>query len=220
LGQEIIPVNKPSSTVAGSELAVTKPDGYTIMINSSGMLTNLPYLQKPSYDPLVDIVPVVQVGILTNIFAVRSDFPANSFKEFVEYARKNPQKKISCGIATAGFGTDLGMRIVSMQEKVDIAVVPTGSSAALVTALLGGHVAAIGGSVPGLMPQVKAGKVKILASTADKRMDFEPNVPTLFELGYKQGILNEVYMISALRELHQPVIKKLEGAVLQSDSGT
>ena len=212
LNQEIIPVNKPGAggAVAVAVLASSKPDGYTILGATTSALTVVPQLESVSYDPLKDVVPIIHFGTFHQAIVVRADSPLKSFKDLIEFARKNPGKA-NLGIVGVGNPPHLDFELVKMQEKVDIAVIPFGGAAPAITALLGGHVTAAGVGASGWMPNYKAGKVRILATTTEKRII--PDVPALREFGYPYyGISTECYFMAAPKGIPESIVKKLEGA--------
>lgn len=213
LGQEIIPVNKTGGggAVAAGILANSKGDGYTLLGCTSGTFTNIPHLESVPYDPIKDFIPIIQYGSLISTILVRSDSPHKSFKDLIDFARKNPGK-VSYGYPGVGTSPHLAMEHVILEEKVNIAMVPFEGSTPGMTALLGGHVSACGTSTSGCMAHLKAGKVKVLATTGDKRIEVLPDVPTLHELGYPYGVLLEMYLIMGPKGIPPAVIKTLEGA--------
>ena len=217
IGQEIIPVNRAGGggAVAAGILASSKGDGYTLLACTNGCFTTTPQLESVPYDPLKDLVPIIQFGSLTSAIVVRSDSPHKSFKELIDFARKNPGK-VSYGFPGVGTAPHLAIEHVILEEKVDIATVPFEGATPALTALLGGHVTACGVSTSGFLPHLKAGKVKVLATTGEKRIDVVPDAPTLYELGYPYGVLMDTYLILGPKGTPPAVINTLEGAVLKA----
>jgi tripartite-type tricarboxylate transporter receptor subunit TctC len=213
LGQELIPVNKSGGggAVPVGILANTEGDGYTISAQNSSALTNAPHLEAVSYNPLTDITPIIQFGVLIPIYVVRSDSPFNSFKELVEFAKKNPGK-VSLGHTGVGTVPHLVMELVKLEEKVNIITVPFAGGPPAMAALLGGHVTVCGTSINSAMSNIRAGKIKAIGITAGKRAAALPNVPTLAEQGFPYGVLIEMYLILGPKGMAPPVVKKLENA--------
>jgi putative tricarboxylic transport membrane protein len=212
LGQEVIPVNKPGAggAVAVGILASSKGDGYTLLAHTTSSLTVIPHLESVAYDPIKDLGPVVHFGTFYCGIIVRADSPYKSFKDLIEYARTNPGKA-SFGIVGVGNAPHLDIELVLQQEKVNMPVVPLGGGPPAMTALLGGHVTAIGVGASAWIPSFKAGKVKALATTTEKRI--LPDVPALHEFGYPfYNLSTEYYLISAPKNTPAPVVAKLEGA--------
>ena len=217
LGQEIIPMNKTGGggAVAAGILANSKGDGYTLLSCTNGAFTTAPQLESVPYDPLKDLVPMIQFGSLTTGIMVRSDSPFKSFKEFIDFARKNPGK-LSYGFPGVGTAPHLAIEHVMLEEKVNIATVPYEGAVPSLTALLGGHVSACGTSTSGFLQHLKAGKVRVLATTGEKRIEVVPDAPTLFELGYPYGVLMDFYLITGPKGIPPAVTKTLEGAFLKA----
>ena len=213
LGQEIVPVNKPGGggAVTAGILASSKADGHTIMANVSSALTNAPHLESVNYDPVKDFSFIYQYGNLISIYVVRSDSPFKSFKEFIEFGRKNPGK-LSIGTPGVGTSPHLAMELLKLREKIDIATIPFGGSAPALTALLGGHISAVGTSTPSAVPHIKAAKMRALAITGETRNEATQDVPTLKELGYPYGVFIEVFFIAAPKGTPPAIVGKLEEA--------
>lgn len=212
LGQEVIPVNRPGAggAVAVGILASSKSDGYTVLAHTTSSLTVIPYLESVSYDPLKDVVPIVHFGTFHCGIVVRADSPHKSFKDLIDFARKNPGKA-SFGIVGAGNAPHLDIALVIQQEKLNMPVVPFGGGPPALTALLGGHVTAIGVGASAWIPSFKAGKVRVLATTTEKRIFLD--VPALHEFGYPfYNLSTEYYLISAPKNTPASVLTKLEGA--------
>jgi tripartite-type tricarboxylate transporter receptor subunit TctC len=94
LGQEIVPVNKPGGggAVGTGILASSKGDGYTVLATTDHPLTTIPFMESLPYDPVKDLIPIIQYGSLKSLNVVRSDSPHKSFKEVIDFARRNPGK--------------------------------------------------------------------------------------------------------------------------------
>ncbi len=208
LGQPLMVLNKPgaSGSVMMSLLATAKPDGYTIGI-TPGSLTVTPYIQQVTYDLTKDFTYLVALTTYTENFTVLAESPWKTFKDLVEYARQNPKK---VRIGTSGFGTSpsVMVNVVGKQAGVDWIEIPFKSNGEVNTALLGGHIEV--GAVSGEnIPQVRAGRLRLLALAIDERIKEFPEVPTLRELGYDFVALSYCG-IAGPKGLPEPVIKKLE----------
>jgi tripartite-type tricarboxylate transporter receptor subunit TctC len=213
LGQEIVPINKPGAggAVAAGIMASSKGDGYTILADVSAALTNAPHMETVNFDPLKDFVFLFQYGVLIPIYVVPSESPHKSFKDAIEFARKNPGK-FSVGTPGVGTSPHLAMDLIKSKEKVDVAVIPFAGSAPAMTSLLGGHISCVGTSTPTAIPHIKANKVRAIAITSEQRDEATPGVPTLKELGYTYAVLEEVFFLAAPKGTPPAVAKKLEDA--------
>jgi tripartite-type tricarboxylate transporter receptor subunit TctC len=210
LGQDVTPVNRTGGggSVGVGILASAKGDGYTLMSGPSSAITNSPHIESVPYDPLKDIVPIIQFGEARAAIVVRSDSPFNSLKDLIDFARKNPGK-VTSGHNGVGSSLHLITEYLNLEEKVNIITVPFAGSTPAVTALLGGHISAcaLGNT---FLPYYKSGKVKVLAAYAEKRIEDVPNAPTLRELGYRGYPGEEVMAIIAPKGTPGAIIDKLE----------
>jgi tripartite-type tricarboxylate transporter receptor subunit TctC len=211
LGKPIIIENRAGGggTVAYALVANAKPDGYTLCGGVSTGIVRAPQMQKVTFKPLKSFAPLIAYAGPYNGIVVKADAPWKTFKEMVEYAKKNTNK-IKYG--TGGIGTAMhhAMAFVEHQDGIKWIHVPYKGNADALTALLGGHVdvASVG---PEWVPFVKSGTMRILAVTEEKRNPNFADVPTLKDLGY--DFANEtVFCIVGPAGLPPDITKKLENA--------
>ena len=211
LGKPIIIENRAGGggTVAYALVANAKPDGYTLCGGVSTGIVRAPQMQKVTFKPLKSFTPLIAYAKPYNGIVVKNDAPWKTFKELIEYAKKNPNK-IKYG--TGGIGTAMhhAMAFVEHQDGIKWIHVPYKGNADALTALLGGHVdvASVG---PEWVPFVKSGTMRLLAVTEEKRNPNFADVPTLKDLGY--DFANEtVFCIVGPAGLPADIAKKLEAA--------
>ena len=188
LKQPVIVENKPGAgtAIAAEAAAKAAPDGYTLSLAPTGQLTVLPHLNKKiPYDPFRDFAPVSIVASVPYVLAASAATPANSVKDQVAIAKKEPGKLSysSCGNGTL---CHLSGELFKSLTHTDLLHVPYKGSAPAVTALLGGEVNLAFDTLTVLAPQIKAGKVKGLAITGKARSSLIPNVPSAAEAGLAQ----------------------------------
>lgn len=188
LKQPVIVENKPGAgtAIAAEAAAKAAPDGYTLSLAPTGQLTVLPHLNKKiPYDPFRDFAPVSIVASVPYVLAASAATPANSVKDLVAIAKKEPGKLSysSCGNGTL---CHLSGELFKSLTHTDLLHVPYKGSAPAVTALLGGEVNLAFDTLTVLAPQIKAGKVKGLAITGKARSSLIPNVPSAAEAGLAQ----------------------------------
>ncbi|MFH1079687.1 MAG: tripartite tricarboxylate transporter substrate binding protein [Pseudomonadota bacterium] len=190
LGQPITCVNKTGGggTVMLSLLKNQKPDGYTIGVLPDSALTRTPHILNVEYS-FKDFDYIMKYGLYTMFCVVNGDSPYKTFKDFVEYARKNPGK-VSYATPGAMEAGALALYYVGKIEKVQWNMVPFPGSAEGMVALFGKHVDAWSdaGGAETHMAEVKAGKLRVLAAYMGSRSPALPDVPTLKELGYDFAI--------------------------------
>jgi tripartite-type tricarboxylate transporter receptor subunit TctC len=211
LGKPIIIENKAGGggTVAYALVANAKPDGYTLCGGVSTGIVRAPQMQKVTFKPLKSFTPLIAYAGPYNGIVVKSDAPWKTFKELVEYAKKNPNK-VKYG--TGGIGTAMhhAMAFIEHQDGIKWIHIPYKGNADAMTALLGGHVdvASVG---PEWVPFVRSGTMRVLVVTEEKKNPNYPDVPTLKELGY--DFANEtVFCIVGPAGLPSDVQSKLENA--------
>ena len=201
LNQTILVDNKSGATgsIGATFVARAAPDGYTIGYGTFDLAIN-PLVRDLPYDPLKDLTPVTQLSNLWEILVAPAEAPYNTFAEFVEYAKKNPDK-INFGTTGAASAGHLSGELLKKATKLEMTHIPFKGGGPGVAAAIGGQVSvywATGGSA---MPSIKAGRLKALAVSAPTRMPSLPNVPTFNELGYPTLNTNEWTASSFQREL-------------------
>ena len=183
LGQPIVIENKPGAgAIVGADfVAKAKPDGYTWLIGAAGVVTNsmirkdLPYADA-------DLVPVGMIAVAPSVIVVNPSVPANNLKEFVAWAKTK-----SGGIdwATAGGGSTPHFVAEMLRESgIDIVIVPYKSGSEGVTAVLSNNVSATSEASIVVLPQIKAGKLKAIATTYSRRISSYDTLPTAKEQGF------------------------------------
>jgi tripartite-type tricarboxylate transporter receptor subunit TctC len=182
LGQPFIVTNKAEGggTVAVSLLAREKGDGYHIGSCQSYNLTLMPHLLKVTYK-IDDFAPIISFATIPSVIAVRVDSGWNTFKDFIEYAKKNPGK-ITYSLSGVNSMYYVCMETIRHKEGIKWTAMPYPSGNPYIP-LLGGHVQATS-SGPTVLPNVKSGELRVLAVMNPKRWKAMPEVPTLKELGY------------------------------------
>jgi len=220
LGKAVVVVNRPggAGAVGYTEGMQAKPDGY-ILTAAVTPLTILPHQVKTAFT-YKNFEPILNVVDDPSMFLVRSDAPWKSLKEFLDYARKNPDM-ITVGNAGAGGGVHLVALAFEKAAGVKFNHIPFAGGGPAVTAILGGHVNAVSVSPPEGISHVQAGKLKIIALFANKRLEMFPDVATVSEQGINfvmgmwrgliapQGTPPEV-----IKKLHDAFKKGMEDPVL------
>ncbi len=182
LGQPWVVENRPGAgTLLGAgAVAKSPPDGYQLMVATSTTLGISPVLYENTPFRIADLTGVAMIGTVTLLLVARPDFPAASASELVAAVRAKPG---GYNFASPGSGTvhHLLMEMLKAQEQLQVTHVPYQGSGQALTDLMSGRIdfmlidASIG------MPQVRAGKVKLLAIAAPRRSALAPDTPTLME---------------------------------------
>ncbi|HVL57025.1 MAG TPA: tripartite tricarboxylate transporter substrate binding protein BugD [Burkholderiaceae bacterium] len=213
-GASIIVENKPGAggTIAATDVARAAPDGHRILIYHIGMSTAPALYRKLPFDPLKDFAYIGLVNEVPMTLLTRANLPVKDVKELIGYIKANKDKVT---LANAGLGAASHLCGLLFQSAIqqDITTVPYKGTAPALTDLMGGQVDILCDQSTNTMPQIKAGKVKVLAVTASKRMEALPDVPTAAEAGlpgFELGIWHGLY---APAKTPKPVVERLTQAL-------
>jgi tripartite-type tricarboxylate transporter receptor subunit TctC len=221
LGQKIIPNNKPGAgTVLGTDFAIrSKNDGYTLLYGSNSGFAYAPASNPEvvKYDPLRDGEPLGLHYFSPMTITVRADAPWKTFAELVDYTKKNPGK---VRVSTMGVGSvpHFVLELIQSITGAQFTHVPFEGGESIITAVLGGHVEATCDTLPKVKAHAESGKMRILLSTNKTAMF--PNVPTITELGYKQGLPGAWLSMYAPAGIPEDVRKVLVPAVEKAVKNT
>jgi tripartite-type tricarboxylate transporter receptor subunit TctC len=210
LGQPVIVVNRVggSGTVGTAAWIASKPDGYTIGTMGQSPFIVTPHLIKLSYHPIKDVEPIIQYGINNFAVSVRYDSPFMTFKDAIEYARKNPGV-LTFGTSGVNSVVHITIEKIGRIENVEMVHVPFKGGPEAITAAMGGHVAMAAGDISSSL--LKAKKLRLLAIFPDQRWDEFPEIPTMKDLGYNIPIPYFVGL-GAPKGTPEPIMNRLEDA--------
>jgi tripartite-type tricarboxylate transporter receptor subunit TctC len=186
-GQPVVVEARPGAggNIGTDLVAKAAPDGHTILVAFTAPITVNPTLfgDRIPYDAQKDLAPITLAVTTPQFFTVHPSVPASNAAEFIAYAKKNPGK-LSYASVSIGSASHLTMEMLKSAAGIDLTHVPYKGSAPAVTDLLGGQVHA-SMLVPGnVLPHLKSGKLKVLATTGRKRFSGTPDIPTLIEAGF------------------------------------
>jgi tripartite-type tricarboxylate transporter receptor subunit TctC len=183
VGQTFVVENRPGAggNIGMDSVAKAAPDGYTLLFAAGSLAINVSLYSKLPFDPVKDFQPIIHVCSVTGILVVHPSVPAASAAQFIELARSQPGK---LNFASAGSGTviHLAGEMFKSMANVDLVHVPYKGSGPALADLLGGQVQAMFANMPGTLQHVRAGKLRVLAVTSEKRSELLPDVPALSEL--------------------------------------
>jgi tripartite-type tricarboxylate transporter receptor subunit TctC len=190
------------------------PDGYTIMVASIGVYAVNPVLQKSlPYDPSKDFDLLTVAVRAPNVLVAPPSFAPNNVAELIAYLKKNPEK-VTFASSGAGSSDHLTAALFWQQTKTNGIHVPYKGGAPAITDLLGGHADVSFQNINVVLNHIKAGKLKALAVTGDKRAAILPQVPTLAEAGVKNVDVYSWQAVAAPRGLPANVKVKLHDAIV------
>jgi tripartite-type tricarboxylate transporter receptor subunit TctC len=173
-------------------VAKAKPDGYTIAISSAGALTISPSMEKVAYDTLKDLQPITLVAKVPEMLVVASNVPANDMKELIALAKAHPGK---LNFASSGPGSlpHLAGELLKLTAKIQIVHVPYRGAAPAVNDLLSQQVQMAFLDLPVLLPQIKVGSLRAIATGSPERAPTAAEVPTTREAGMPDLIVENWY---------------------------
>ncbi|MCO8250894.1 MULTISPECIES: tripartite tricarboxylate transporter substrate binding protein [Comamonas] len=184
LGQHVIVENRAgAATQAGSAVvAKAAPDGYTLLMGTANLATNVPLFRKLPYDVRTDFAPISLVTKVPVYLFVNTASPLRSAKEIAPKSKANPD---GLSWASAGVGSipNLAGEMFRMQTQARMTHIPYKGSSESVISLVGGQTAFAFDNLPPFAAQVRAGKVMPIAVAQAQRSPLTPDVPTLQELG-------------------------------------
>jgi tripartite-type tricarboxylate transporter receptor subunit TctC len=217
LGQPVIVENRGGGggSIGATLMAKADPDGYTL-----GIATVSTHAVNPAcnpdlpYDPIKDFVPITNLARTPNVLAVNPKFPAQNYKEFLAYVKKNPGKFGYATSGTCGIAHMLGEQFKSATGTFIIHVPYRGSGPAL-NDVLGGQVDMLFDNLPSSLPHIQAGKLRAIAVSWPKRLEALPNVPTFGELGLQQVNGPAWYGLVAPAKTPDDIIRKIHAAAVK-----
>ena len=182
LGQQFIVENKPGAgnNIATEAVINSPPDGYTLLFVNPANGINTSLYKKLSFNFPRDIAPVAGIARVPNVMEVNPNVPANTVAEFIAYAKANPNK---VNLASSGNGTSVHLsgELFMAMTGVKLTHVPYRGSAPALTDMIAGQVQVLFDNLPSSIEHVRAGKLRALAVTTEKRSEALPDVPTVAE---------------------------------------
>lgn len=216
IGQPVIIENKPGAGGAiGAEYVAAAPaDGYTLLMGTIGALASDISIQKVRYDPIKDFIPVTLVGQQDMALCVAVDSSAKNIGDLLRIARSRPQP-ITFGVAGRGAGGALSSYMFSQSAGIPMLDVQYKGSAPAMTDLIAGRLDFMFLSTATAAPSLQSNKLRVLATTGNKRTRLLPDVPTLQEAGFKDYLLTNWYGLVAPARTPPTVIQSLNSALRQ-----
>lgn len=187
LGKPVIVENRTGAAgnIGGAAVATAKPDGYTLLFGTPSPIAMNKLMYKGlTYDSEKDFTPIILVARSPLMITTRLDFPAKTFAELIDYAKKNPGK-VTVGNPGQGTLGHIAAELIQQFAGVTMTTVPYRGTVPLMTDLLGGQVDVAMDFMPNYVPQVAKKKLNAIAVTTSRRAPQLPDVPTVQEVGFK-----------------------------------
>lgn len=214
LGTKVVITVKPgAATILGTDaLAKSKKDGYTLgYLSASGLVyTRVTHPETFPYDADKDLEPLGLHLFVPLTAAVAGNSPFKTLNELIDYAKKNPGKLRASLIGVGGID-HFNLEVMQAMTGAKFTVVPFKGGESVITAVMGGHVDLTFDAFGKIIPHHEAGEMRILLSS--KKVNGYPNIPTMTELGYKQGLLSTWFSFWGPSGLPGDVKKRLVAAI-------
>jgi tripartite-type tricarboxylate transporter receptor subunit TctC len=209
LGKQVIVENHGGAGgLVGSEMvAKAPPDGYTLMPIAAFFATN-PAFYKLPFDPLKDFAPIAKLGTGTMVLVVHPSVPANSLKELIALAKQKPGQLIFATSGAGGF-QHLVAELLKSMAGIDVKIVQFKGGGPASVDLLGGHSQIGISTLAQMLPHIKSGKLKVLATCGLKRSTVLPDVPTVAESGVPGYEASAWWGIVAPAGVPAPIVDRL-----------
>src|SRR5262249_10627789 len=218
LGQPAVVENKPGANgaIAAGFVAKSDPAGYTILVGSVGGFSIKPApFQGLRYNPVRDFAPITLAVTTPNVLITKPALAANSMKELVDYAKKNPDKLSYCSSGT-GSSDHLTAELLNQVAGISAVHVPYKGGAACQTDIMGGQVDISFQNLGAVTNYIRGNRMKALAVTAKARNPQLPNVPTTAEGGFPALVVTSWQAVAAPARTPREIVAKLNDAVVKA----
>jgi len=218
LGQPAVVENKPGANgaIAAEFVAKSDPDGHTLLVGSIGVFSINPALFKDlRYNPVRDFAPVTLAVTTPNVLITKPALAANSMKELIDYAKKNPGKLSYCSSGT-GSSDHLTAELLNQVAGISSVHVPYKGGAACQTDIMGGQVDISFQNLGAVTNYIRGNRMKALAVTAKARNPQLPNVPTTAEAGIPDLVVTSWQAAAAPAKTPREIVAKLNDAAVKA----
>jgi tripartite-type tricarboxylate transporter receptor subunit TctC len=213
LNQTVLVDNKSGAGgIIGTDyVAKSAPNGYTLLVAGNGIITNALLRAKTPYAES-DLIPVISTNSAPSVMVVSGDSPVHNLSELQAYERKRPNG-LNFGTAGTGSTGHFVAEMVRVALGVPVTVVHFKSGSEGITALMGGQIDIVSEAAVGVLGYVRAGKLRALAVTDDKRLGVLPNVPTTAEQGFPAIRMQHWGGFFAPKGTPEPVLNRIAKAM-------
>jgi tripartite-type tricarboxylate transporter receptor subunit TctC len=210
LGAQVIVDNRAGAggAIGTDAVARAAPDGYTLLFSSTSPISINPHINKVPYDPVTSFAPVAMVANSPQVMVVPPSLPVRTVKEFIAMAKARPD---ALSFSSSGVGTIIHVTAEMFAQRAGIKLlhIPYKGAAPAVVDTVSGQATMLCAAYSSVAGQVRAGKLRALAVTSLKRMELEPNVPTVSESGLPGFESNQWWAVSGPAGMPVPIINRL-----------
>ena len=212
--QRVIVDNKPGgNTIIGNDmLAKSPPDGYTLIVNGNGFVTNPSFYSKIPFDTVKDIAPVAFIGFTQLVLVANAKLPASNVREVIALAKAKPGT-INFGNTGHGGPEHLAGVMFGQMSGTDVGSIPYKGAAPAITDLIGGQIQLMITAMAAVQPHITSGQLKLIAIANNARSPVYPNVATIAESGLPGFDTSLWYGMMAPAGTPEPVIRRLNQEV-------
>ena len=218
LGTQVVVENRPgANAIIGTEfVAKSAPDGYTLLLGSVSSLVLNPLVHsKIPYDPLKDFVGLTTVAMTPQGIVVNPSVPARTLSEFVALAKAQPAK-INFGSAGNGGLGHLTIELLKTSAGVNVQHIAYKGLTPALTDIFGGQIDGAISDIPAMIPHIKAGKLRALAVTSERRAPLLADIPTAMEAGFPVLLAVNWFAVLAPAKTPRPIVEKLHAALVKA----
>jgi tripartite-type tricarboxylate transporter receptor subunit TctC len=192
-------------------VAAATPDGYTLLFAASSMIVLTPQLQKLSFNPEQQLVPITNVGTGTQMLAIKRDLPVKTLPEFIAYAKANPGK-LNFTVAGTQNISHLAPALLFARAGIDLVMVPSKGGPQAVSDLMSGQVDLYFGNSSELLPHIDSDRIRLIAVGTAQRLPVAPDIPSVSETlpGFEFSSWNGLLAPTGTPE---PIITAIRGEI-------
>jgi len=216
LGQPVIVDNRPGAGgyIGIRALLSAPPDGQTIMVTASNVLTEIPLVLKTNFDPMKDVKPVASVGLSRLALVASSDLPPKDFRSLVSYLKANSDKQSYASYST-GTASHYGGVMLNQKLGLNMQHVPFAGAPPALVQVMGKQITMMFDNIPNSLPLIQAGKLQAYAVTSKSRSSLLPQAPTFEELGYPDIDFTNWVGVIVSTKVSNEMTEKIRAAILK-----
>ena len=214
LGQPVVVENRggASGAIGTAEVLRTPPDGHTICLTISTLITST-LLSRQPYHPINDVTPILHLADVGNILVVNNALPIRSVAEFIAYGRANPGR-LSFGSPGIGASVHISGEMFKLATGIDMVHVPYRGGGPAIADLMGGQIQCMFGNASSTLPHVRSGAVRPLAVTTARRQAYLPDIPTIAEAAIPGFAIAEWYAFVGPAGMPPAIVERLNREIL------